>query len=228
MSHRFPPAVRESCIAEQTIRTQFADRTTLTIAHRLNTIIDSDRVLVLDQGRVREFDAPAKLLSDPDSDFAAMVAETGAENAAFLRAAAAGEVSAEELAARPSLQPAASDAGRDSGAAAASGAGAGAGAGAAAAGDGYGQLSRGNLMVAVDNAADTLAAAFLERHAAAWEDERRAHGVSDDVWVAHLASLLERINAAGQAALEEDGFDAEAYAETVATKDTMAEVWYTG
>ena len=82
MSHRFPPAVRESCIAEQTIRTQFADRTTLTIAHRLNTIIDSDRVLVLDQGRVREFDAPAKLLSDPSPEAAAEVVPAAEPTAA--------------------------------------------------------------------------------------------------------------------------------------------------
>ena len=46
-------------LIQQTIRTQFAQSTVITIAHRLNTIIDSDRVLVLDRGEVVQFDAPS-------------------------------------------------------------------------------------------------------------------------------------------------------------------------
>jgi len=59
--------------------------TVLTIAHRLNTIVDFDRVLVLDFGRVREFDTPANLLRNADSLFSAMVDETGETQAATLR-----------------------------------------------------------------------------------------------------------------------------------------------
>ena len=48
------------------IRTAFADCTMLTIAHRLNTIMDSDRVIVLDDGRVVENDEPESLLNKDD------------------------------------------------------------------------------------------------------------------------------------------------------------------
>lgn len=49
----------------------------LTIAHRLNTIMDSDKVLVMDSGKVAEFDHPYLLLQDEDGYFSKMVAETG-------------------------------------------------------------------------------------------------------------------------------------------------------
>ncbi|KAG6375249.1 ABC transporter type 1, transmembrane domain-containing protein [Boletus reticuloceps] len=55
----------------------FDDVTILTIAHRLNTIIESTRVLVLDHGRVAEFDAPATLLADKSSQFYSMALEAG-------------------------------------------------------------------------------------------------------------------------------------------------------
>ncbi|XP_038618795.1 multidrug resistance-associated protein 6 isoform X2 [Tachyglossus aculeatus] len=47
---------------QATLRTQFANCTVLTIAHRLNTVMDCDRVLVMDDGQVVEFDSPAQLL----------------------------------------------------------------------------------------------------------------------------------------------------------------------
>jgi ABC-type proline/glycine betaine transport system ATPase subunit len=48
-------------------------------------IQDSDRVLVLDQGRVAEFDAPRALLARPNGALASMVADTGPQSAKFLR-----------------------------------------------------------------------------------------------------------------------------------------------
>ncbi|XP_072936015.1 ATP-binding cassette sub-family C member 4-like [Epargyreus clarus] len=61
---------------QKTIRKRFADCTVLTVAHRLNTIMDSDRVMVMDSGRLVEFDYPYKLLSNPESHFTKMVKET--------------------------------------------------------------------------------------------------------------------------------------------------------
>ena len=49
-------------LVQSTVRSAFAHCTVLTIAHRLHTIIDSDRVLLLDAGNLKEFDTPANLL----------------------------------------------------------------------------------------------------------------------------------------------------------------------
>jgi len=58
---------------QRVLRSAFPGVTMLTIAHRIDTILDSDRVLVLDAGRVVEFDAPEALLRDPTSAFAQLV-----------------------------------------------------------------------------------------------------------------------------------------------------------
>uniref|UniRef100_A0A8D0QXR5 Multidrug resistance-associated protein 1 n=1 Tax=Sus scrofa TaxID=9823 RepID=A0A8D0QXR5_PIG len=49
-------------LIQSTIRTQFHDCTVLTIAHRLNTIMDYTRVIVLDKGEIREHGSPSELL----------------------------------------------------------------------------------------------------------------------------------------------------------------------
>ncbi|KAJ1813138.1 hypothetical protein LPJ56_004000 [Coemansia sp. RSA 2599] len=60
-------------IIQKVIRERFNNCTVLTIAHRLNTIMDSDRILVLDHGQVKEFDTPANLLANKDSHFTGLV-----------------------------------------------------------------------------------------------------------------------------------------------------------
>jgi len=44
------------------MRTEFADATCITVAHRLNTIMDSDLILVMSNGKAKEFDTPTNLL----------------------------------------------------------------------------------------------------------------------------------------------------------------------
>ena len=55
---------------QRLIKEEFAGATVLTIAHRLNTIISSDKVLMLSKGSVLEYDTPKALLSNPNSAFA--------------------------------------------------------------------------------------------------------------------------------------------------------------
>ncbi|KAJ9691132.1 hypothetical protein PVL29_013349 [Vitis rotundifolia] len=77
--------VRTDALIQKTIREEFKSCTMLIIAHRLNTIIDCDRVLLLDAGRVLEYDTPEELLSNDRSAFSKMVQSTGAANAEYLR-----------------------------------------------------------------------------------------------------------------------------------------------
>ena len=64
-------------LVQATIRKEFVDCTVLTIAHRLNTIMDSNRVMVLDQGKIIEFDSPQNLLSNSESHFFGMAKNAG-------------------------------------------------------------------------------------------------------------------------------------------------------
>ncbi|XP_023241992.1 multidrug resistance-associated protein 4-like [Centruroides sculpturatus] len=66
----------DSCL-QKIIREKFESCTVLTIAHRLHTIIDSDRVLVLDTGRVQDFDSPYALLKNVNGIFYNLVKKTG-------------------------------------------------------------------------------------------------------------------------------------------------------
>ncbi|ENN79030.1 hypothetical protein YQE_04497, partial [Dendroctonus ponderosae] len=56
-----------------TLRSAFRKSTVITIAHRIQTIMDSDRVLVMQEGEMIEFDSPENLLNDPQSHFSRLV-----------------------------------------------------------------------------------------------------------------------------------------------------------
>ncbi|KAG0356750.1 hypothetical protein BGZ54_000613 [Gamsiella multidivaricata] len=74
---------------QTTIRNELGDSTLITVAHRLRTIMDYDRVLVLEQGRVVEFDSPINLITNPSSRFRDMVEKSGECDALFEMAARA-------------------------------------------------------------------------------------------------------------------------------------------
>ena len=69
---------------QKMLRTRFKGSTLLTIAHRLNTIMDYDDILVIDQGRAAEFGSPDQLLREA-TIFSELVNATGAESASKLR-----------------------------------------------------------------------------------------------------------------------------------------------
>lgn len=66
-------------LIQKMIKREFKDTTVITIAHRLNTIIQYDRIIVLDKGTIVEFDTPLNLLERNDSLFASLINEQGKE-----------------------------------------------------------------------------------------------------------------------------------------------------
>lgn len=79
---------RTDKLIQRTIRTKFVNCTVLTIAHRLHTVMDSDRVLVMDAGRAVEFGLPFELLQNADGHLRNLVNKTGSATAAILMEAA--------------------------------------------------------------------------------------------------------------------------------------------
>ncbi|KAJ4703008.1 ABC transporter C family member 2-like [Melia azedarach] len=77
--------VKTDALIQRTIREEFNYCTMLIIAHRLNTIICCDRILVLDAGQVLEYDTPEALLMKEESAFGRIVESTGPANAQYLR-----------------------------------------------------------------------------------------------------------------------------------------------
>jgi ABC-type multidrug transport system fused ATPase/permease subunit len=68
----------------ETIRDVFRDSTVLTIAHRLHTIVESDKIIVMDAGRIVEFGQPSGLVLTPNGVFASMIVETGEATREYL------------------------------------------------------------------------------------------------------------------------------------------------
>lgn len=68
---------------QKLISEEFSGATVLTIAHRLNTIIKSDKVLVMDKGQAIEFDSPQALMADKESVFSDMLKEKRRTNKEF-------------------------------------------------------------------------------------------------------------------------------------------------
>jgi len=67
-------------LIQSIIREDFSDSTVITVAHRLDTIIDNDKILVMDHGKIAEFDTPKDLLMDKKSAFWGMVSESKDKN----------------------------------------------------------------------------------------------------------------------------------------------------
>jgi ATP-binding cassette subfamily C (CFTR/MRP) protein 1 len=56
-------------LIQKTIRKEFKDCTVMTIAHRINTVLDYDKIMVIDGGMISEFDDPQTLLKNNNSKF---------------------------------------------------------------------------------------------------------------------------------------------------------------
>ncbi|GBG31509.1 ABC transporter, putative [Hondaea fermentalgiana] len=98
-------------LIQQTVRSSFADSTVLTIAHRLHSIMDSSRVMVLEKGRLVEFDSPRNLLKNQEGYFHGLVQANGDEVAEELRAMVLPEGSEENLGNERHEEPADDDSG---------------------------------------------------------------------------------------------------------------------
>lgn len=69
---------------QTTIRDKFADCTVLTIAHRLNTVMDNDRIMVMDGGKIVEFDHPYLLIKNENGYLRNLIDQTGTSVSSML------------------------------------------------------------------------------------------------------------------------------------------------
>lgn len=72
--------VKTESIIYKAMNEAFKNSTVITVAHRLNTVINSDRILVLEGGLLKEYDNPQVLLKNPNSFFASLYNESQKES----------------------------------------------------------------------------------------------------------------------------------------------------
>ncbi|KAK3841969.1 MAG: P-loop containing nucleoside triphosphate hydrolase protein [Linnemannia gamsii] len=72
-------------LIQETIKKNFADCTVLMIAHRLNTIMECDKILVMEDGRVVEFEHPTKLIENKEGYFYSLVSQSGPDSVSRLK-----------------------------------------------------------------------------------------------------------------------------------------------
>jgi ABC-type multidrug transport system fused ATPase/permease subunit len=72
-------------LIQRKIRELFKSCTVLTIAHRLDTILDSDKILVMDKGACAEYDSPRALIEDESSLFTKLTRAMGEKEAVIIR-----------------------------------------------------------------------------------------------------------------------------------------------
>eukprot|EP00760_Papus_ankaliazontas_P035045 PhM_4_TR7594/c0_g1_i4/m.47713 len=72
-------------LVQDTIQREFVGRTLLIIAHRIYTVLDADRILVLEQGEVAEFGAPRELVEKEDGALLGFISQYGAESQAMIQ-----------------------------------------------------------------------------------------------------------------------------------------------
>lgn len=77
--------IQTDLLIQETIKKNFANCTVLMIAHRLNTIIECDKILVMEDGRVVEFEHPTKLIENNDGYFHSLVSQSGPDAVARLK-----------------------------------------------------------------------------------------------------------------------------------------------
>ncbi|KAG8702087.1 hypothetical protein FRC09_004964 [Ceratobasidium sp. 395] len=77
IDHKTDTAIQTS------LRTELADRTLIIVAHRLQTVCDADKIMVLEAGKIVEFDTPSALLSNERGAFRALVDESGDKDALY-------------------------------------------------------------------------------------------------------------------------------------------------
>ncbi|KAJ3267999.1 hypothetical protein HDV01_003608 [Terramyces sp. JEL0728] len=72
-------------LVQNVLKTQFRESTIISVAHRLGTIADFDKVIILDSGVLKEFDSPGNLLRNQESLFYQLVEASGTANASMIK-----------------------------------------------------------------------------------------------------------------------------------------------